>query len=120
MLILTPQLSEEEINGYNAPFPDIKYKAGVRRFPNIVPEKPNDPGAEISRNSRRFLEEKWKGDVFMAVGKNDPVLGIPMMNLIKNSIKTSPDPLIIEDGGHFLQEWGEIVAKKALEAFHLN
>lgn len=34
-----PYISEAEAAAYNAPFPDASYKAGVRRFPNLVPSK---------------------------------------------------------------------------------
>ena len=37
MLRGTPILNSEELRAYNAPFPDITYKAGVRRFPNLLP-----------------------------------------------------------------------------------
>ena len=33
----TPMLTPEEVVAYNAPFIDIKYKAGIRRFPQLVP-----------------------------------------------------------------------------------
>jgi hypothetical protein len=30
-----PDLTPEEVNAYDAPFPDITYKAGVRSFPTL-------------------------------------------------------------------------------------
>ena len=115
-----PHLTNEEDDAYNAPFPDISYKAGVRRFPNLVPDHPEALGAEISQKARDWFREKWSGDVFMAVGKNDPVLGLPMMMILKNTIKNSPEPYIINKAGHFVQEWGVDVAKKALKSFNLE
>ena len=50
----------------------------------------------------------------MAVGAKDPVLGVPVMQELKKSIRNCPEPLVIESGGHFLQEWGEEVARPAL------
>ena len=47
-------LSPEECAAYGAPFPDIRYKAGVRRFPKMVPDKPGAEGAELSRRARRW------------------------------------------------------------------
>jgi pimeloyl-ACP methyl ester carboxylesterase len=43
-----PRLTPEERAAYAAPFPDARYKAGVRRFPELVPEGPDNPGAELS------------------------------------------------------------------------
>ena len=48
-------LSAGEIAAYDAPFPDVRYKAGVRRFPNLVPDRPDSPGAQISQRAREWL-----------------------------------------------------------------
>ena len=115
-----PHLTTEECAAYDAPFPDTKYKAGVRRFPQIVPDHPDALGAQISQKAREFLSTKWSGDVFMAVGKIDPVLGAPMMNILKNFINNCPEPYILKEAGHFVQEWGETIALKALKAFEIE
>ena len=104
-----PHLGAEEAAAYDAPFPNLASKAGVRRFPQIVPEKPDDPGAAISRKARDWLQHSWKGETFMAVGAKDPVLGVPVMKLLRTWIRGCPEPVIIENGGHFLQEWGDDV-----------
>jgi len=104
-----PQLSAAEAAAYDAPFPDSRYKAGARRFPQLVPEKENDEGAEVSRKAREWLMKSWQGESRMAVGAKDPVLGMPVMKLLRTWIRNCPEPLIIENGGHFLQEWGHEV-----------
>lgn len=114
-----PHLTEEEKRAYNAPFPDIKYKSGIRRFPNIVPDHPKAPGAKISQRARAWLQNKWSGESFMAVGMQDPVLGPSVMRILRTYIKGCPKPLRIKDAGHFVQEWGDQIAKKALEHFKL-
>jgi pimeloyl-ACP methyl ester carboxylesterase len=109
-----PHLSAQEAAAYDAPFPDTRYKAGVRRFPPMVPERYDDPGAAISRQARNWLKSSWKGECFMAVGVRDPVLGLPVMEDLRLSIRGCPDPYLVREGGHFLQEWGEEVADAAL------
>jgi haloalkane dehalogenase len=104
-----PHLTPEEAAAYDAPFPDAKSKAGVRRFPQLVPQRFDDPGAEVSRQAREWLTTSWKGETFMAVGEKDPVLGVPVMELLRTWIRGCPEPVVIEDGGHFLQEWGDEV-----------
>jgi pimeloyl-ACP methyl ester carboxylesterase len=47
----------------------------------------------------------------------DPVLGPPAMKALRKLIQGCPEPFEIADAGHFVQEWGEVVARKALEAF---
>jgi len=114
-----PHLSDEELAAYRAPFPDITYKAGVRRFPPIVPDNPEMEGAQISQKARDYLSNVWSGDSFMAVGVTDPVFGPPVMNNLRKIIKSCPKPYEVKDGGHFLQEWGDQVAKEALKSFGL-
>ena len=114
-----PHLTDEELNAYNAPFPDARYKAGVRRFPAMVPDSPDAPGAALSRQARDWLKSDWSGESFMAVGMKDPVLGPPVMKALQKVIRGCPEPFEVEAAGHFVQEWGDVVAKKALEAFGL-
>ena len=109
-----PHLSPAEAAGYDAPFPDARFKSGVRRFPNLVPERPDDPGAALSRKARQWLKEKWNGETFMAVGAKDPVLGLPVMKELRTHIRNCPEPHVVAEGGPFLQEWGEDVARAAL------
>ena len=115
----TSILSQEEATAYNAPFIDIEYKAGIRRFPQLVPTSYDAPGAEISRKSRTWFQKEWDGESFMAVGMADLVLGPPMMEILRGMIPRCPEPMKIKGAGHFVQEWGEDIAKKALEAFNL-
>jgi len=112
-----PQLSSEECAAYVAPFPDVRYKAGVRRFPQIVPDRPDSEGAELSRAARQWLHTTWDGQSFMAVGMQDPVLGPPAMAYLRKQIRNCPPPLELADVGHFVQEWGTEVASRALKSF---
>lgn len=105
-----PHLAPEEASAYDAPFPDAASKAGVRRFPELVPERYDDPGAAISRKAREWLSSAWKGQAFMAIGMKDPVLGPPVMQVLQKSIRNCSEPYRVAQGGHFLQEWGEEVA----------
>jgi haloalkane dehalogenase/tRNA(adenine34) deaminase len=112
-----PHLTAEERTAYEAPFPDASYKAGVRSFPHLVPDRPDAPGAQLSRRARDWLREEWSGKSFMAVGMKDPVLGAPVMRNLRKIIRGCPEPFQVQEAGHFVQEWGEEVAKRALESF---
>lgn len=111
----TPHLTTAEIAAYDAPFPDVRYKAGVQAFPNLVPDHPEAPGAALSRRARHWWRHGWGGKSFMAVGMKDPVLGPPAMQWLRSIIKNCPRPMEIADGGHFVQEWGEDIAREALK-----
>lgn len=115
-----PGMTAEEAAAYDAPFPDGRYKAGVRRFPNLVPDHDDAPGAEISRQAARFWSEQWRGDSFMAIGMLDPVLGPPAMQSLRKLIRGCPEPMEVADGGHFVQERGGPIAEAALRHFGLN
>ncbi|MEO9100961.1 MAG: haloalkane dehalogenase, partial [Burkholderiaceae bacterium] len=58
----TSMLSDAESAAYDAPFPDQRYKAGVRAFPNLVPDSPDAPDAAISREAAEFWKTRWSGD----------------------------------------------------------
>ncbi len=112
-----PTLSPEECGAYAWPFPDIRYKAGVRRFPRMVPDSPDAEGAELSRRARSWWNTEWKGQAFMAVGMQDPVLGAPAMKYLRQQIRDCPPPMELAEAGHFVQECGEQIARRALEVF---
>lgn len=113
----TPHLTAAEKAAYDAPYPDASYKAGARVFPALVPVSPDVPGAAISREAARFWSERWQGASFMAIGDADPVLGPPAMHALARVIRGCPAPMIVAGGGHFVQEWGEPIARAALAHF---
>lgn len=113
----TPHLTPVEIAAYDAPFPGPEYKAGAQVFPALVPVSPDMPGVDLGRKAAAFWREQWQGHTFMAVGAADPVLGVEPMARLARLINGCGDPLIIPDGGHFVQEWGEQIARAALAAF---
>lgn len=116
----TVSLSDAEADAYGAPFPDQRYKAGVRKFPELVMVKGGSTeGIDTSFGAREFWSERWTGDSFMAIGKQDPVIGEPTMRALHKFIRNCPEPMVIEEAGHFVQEWGDQVAKAALTHFQL-
>ncbi|MGH8632100.1 MAG: haloalkane dehalogenase [Burkholderiales bacterium] len=112
-----PQLGPAEHAAYDAPFPDVRYKAGVRRFPQLVPDRPDAPGAAISRAARDWWSRQWNGASFMAIGMKDPVLGPPVMKALQKTIRGCPAAMEVAEAGHFVPEWGGRIAAAALAAF---
>jgi len=78
------------------------------------------PGAALSREARNWLNTRWSGASFMAIGMKDPVLGPPAMSAPQRHIRGCPAPLEIPEAGHFVQEWGAPIATAALAHFALN
>jgi hypothetical protein len=85
-----------------------------------VPDNPDAPGAELSRQALAFWSRQWSGDSFMAIGMTDPVLGKVPMESLRKLIRGCPEALEVAEGGHFVQERGDIIAKAALAHFKLG
>lgn len=115
-----PGISQADAEAYEAPFPDATYKAGVRKFPQLVAEEPHLEGVTTSLKAAEFWNTKWKGESFMAVGMKDPMLGPEVMKHMQALIKGCPEWLEIPNGVHFVQEaGGKLIAQKAMEHFGL-
>jgi pimeloyl-ACP methyl ester carboxylesterase len=112
-----PDMTAAEAAAYAAPFPDARFKAGIRRFPELVMTDPGMAGIAEAEQAVRFWREEWSGPTFMAVGMTDPVLGPDVMARLRGMIRGCPPPLEVADGGHFVQEKGEAIARAALKAF---
>jgi tRNA(adenine34) deaminase len=110
---MTPQ----ETAAYNAPFPDKGFRAALRAFPPMVPEFADSPGAAIARQARDFWRDDWQGQSFMAIGQQDPVLGETVMRQLQSQIKGCPEPILLSDAGHFVQEQGRAIAEAAVRHF---
>jgi len=106
-------LTDTEVSAYDAPFPDPGYKAGVRAFPTLVPTSPDMDGVDVSKKAVEWWSTEFDGQSFMAIGEDDPVLG-PVMPIMHRIIRGCPEPMRLPDAGHFVQEWGDRVARAAL------
>ena len=109
-----------DVVAYDAPFPDNRYKAGVRRFPQLVPVEPGMDGIQHGQRARKFWANDWSGETFMAIGMRDFALGEPVMEELRSQIRGCPEPLKLEDAGHFVQEYGAPIARRALEHFGIG
>jgi len=90
------------VAGYDAPFPDVTYKAGPLSFPRLVPTSIDDPGAREQMAVRDALDA-WDGPVTVAFADGDPIFPAAVgeswaRRLRQGSFRT------VEGAGHFLQE----------------
>ena len=53
----------------------------------------------------------------MAIGAQDPVLGVYVMEALRAQIRGCPEPMVLAQAGHFVQEHGEEVARAAVGYF---
>jgi haloalkane dehalogenase len=99
-----PQISPEVVAAYDAPFPDDRYKAGVRQFPTLVPMDPNDPASAANRTAWQALQ-KWTKPLLTAFTDGDPVTqggDVPFQTLVPGA-KGQPH-VTIKGAGHYSQE----------------
>jgi hypothetical protein len=54
------------------------------------------------------------GRRFIAVGTRDNILGEDVMKELRGFIKGCPEPMLLPEAGHFVQEFGESIAIAAL------
>jgi pimeloyl-ACP methyl ester carboxylesterase len=116
----TPHLTPAEVAAYDAPFPDARYKAGVRRFPEMVPITPEMDGVADSKRALGFFGAEWSGETYIAIGADDPVLPPEILETLATRIRGCGAPERWPGVGHFVQEWGEPVARAALARFGLG
>ena len=112
-----PQMSADECAAYNAPFPDSGHRAALRAFPPMVPSSVDSPGAAVSRAAEVFWREQWLGRSLMFIGQQDPVLGESVMLDLRHRIRGCPEPVLLPQAGHFVQEHGHVIAVQAVQSF---
>lgn len=104
------------IAAYEAPFPDVSYKAGALTFPLLVPVTPDDPAAEAMDNARRVFSD-WQKPALVMFSDGDPITrgGDRFFRDLIPSAKQQPE-IVIQGAGHFLQEEkGEEIAAHIVE-----
>ena len=97
-------VAPEVIAAYDAPFPDESYKAGARKFPLLVPTRPDDPAADANRAAWRALE-RFDRPLLTAFSDSDPVTRGAEKPLQARVPGAAGQPHVtIAKAGHFVQE----------------
>jgi haloalkane dehalogenase len=97
-------VAPEVIAAYDAPFPDESYKAGARKFPLLVPTRPDDPAADANRAAWRALE-RFDRPLLTAFSDSDPVTRGAEKPLQTKVPGAAGQPHVtIATAGHFVQE----------------
>ena len=96
----TREMSDDELHGYAAPFPNNDYISGVRKFPTMV-------ASQLRQNQKVMSEfySQWDKPLLTAFGKDD----LLMAGRDKIWQETVPGAqgrahILIDGGAHFIQE----------------
>ncbi len=100
---VTRKLSREEIEAYDAPFPDASYKAGACQFPTLVPITPQHASVAENQAAWRVLSGFDKPFV-TAFSDNDPVTRGGDLAFQERIPGAKDQAHVTLKGGHFLQE----------------
>ena len=97
-------ITKEVVAAYEAPFPNIKYKAGAAMWPLLVPISPDNPASAEMQHAREVLS-KWDKPALVMFSDKDPITG-GGDKFFRSLIPTAKDQpeIVIKDAGHFLQE----------------
>jgi len=110
------EIPEDVLAAYDAPFPDERYKAGMRMFPILIPVTPSDEGAAINRETWRALA-RFEKPFLTAFSDADPgTRGFEI--LFRERVPGAKDQphATIAGAGHFVQEdRGEKLADLVIE-----
>ncbi len=98
------QLSADQIAAYDAPFPDDSFKAGARIFPALYPDGADHPSNIANAHAWDVLRA-WHKPFLTAFSDGDPVTRGGHQTFEREVPGAQGKPhVIIEGGGHFLQE----------------
>ena len=113
------KLDDEEVRAYSAPFPTRESRVSALRFPMLFGNStdPEDPGLEVMRKAHGVMSE-WSKPVLLLWGDKDNVFPIATAGeYLHRLFKTSNSPIVIEGGGHFVQECDPVRISSEIVSF---
>jgi haloalkane dehalogenase len=114
------ELSDEVVEGYNAPFPTPESKAGVLAFPELVPTELDHPSAAKMMDVRAALEQ-WDRPALVLFSDSDPIFSTVAAEHMASRIPGAEPAEFVAGAGHFLQEEkGEEIADRIVRFLEAN
>jgi haloalkane dehalogenase len=94
---------QEVIDAYEAPWPNAESKAGVAKFPLLVPTEESGAGV-AEMNSVREALSKWEKPALICFSDSDPIFPPKAGQWFVDLIPGARELRVIEGAAHFLQE----------------
>lgn len=102
--IQAEDFTEKEFSAYRAPFPGLKYQAGILAFPALISIFPNNPGVPQNKAAWEKLRTFTK-PVLTLFGTLDPMTrGQEKVVINRIPGAKGQNHKVINGGGHFIQE----------------
>lgn len=110
-------LTDNDIEAYNAPFPDESHKMGARTFPSLVPSSSDNPDG-IENQKVWGLLAGFTKPFMTAFGADDPITR-SARKIFPQIIPGCKDQkhLLLEKAGHFIQEDQPEELSKIIDGF---
>ncbi len=99
---------------YDAPFPDSRYKAGIRAFPNLVPLSAEHRTTAVTLRAKQFLSEEWTGKSAI-IASDCKIMGHEAMKSVHATIRNAPEMIRVSDRGPLVFEHADQFMPDALE-----
>jgi len=109
------RLTQEAMDAYRFPFIEPSSRIGILAFPRMIPLKPNDAAYNTMAEIEKSLP-KLDVPTKIVWGATDPVFPQDFAEKFHRLLPEAEEPLLIEDGCHFIQEDApEKISEKILE-----
>lgn len=103
-MVMVTEPSAEVRHGYQAPYPDSALTIGSRAFTQLLPTRPDNPMYPANYEAWKVLD-KWTKPVLTIFSDQDRVAPHGWKPIVDRIPGAAGQPhVILEGGGHFLQE----------------
>ncbi len=103
-MVMVTQPSTEIRHGYQAPYPDPPLTIGSRAFTQLLPTRPDNPMYPANNEAWKVLDQ-WTKPVLTIFSDKDLVAPDGWKPIVERIPGAANQPhVILEGGGHFLQE----------------
>jgi haloalkane dehalogenase len=103
-MVMVTELSQELTAGYRAPYPDPALTIGSRAFTQLLPTRPDNPMLSHNFEAWKVLDT-FDNPLVTIFSDQDQVAPKGYVPLVERIPGAADQPhVVLEGGGHFLQE----------------